>query len=600
MKNSKKENVLQTVDDKKLTLTKKLSLAEGKKFAFHLIDKLDKNMKKIKSITLILALAISFNLSAQNGIVVDDFIYTNKKQTEKKVSSTVSAVTVFASQAQVTRVAKVSGEAGVFNIVFAQLSPYINMNSLEAKTDANLTILSVSNRNDYLNKDEKPADIILLEDSLVKINAELADFKADKETIVYQKDLMLANKNVGSNQVGVKADELDDLMELYKKKLDDFKVNWFRLTRLEDKYNKAKFSVEQQLAAYNNGKLTLNNEVIITVKADNNFQNAHIELTYLVGNVSWAPYYDIRVKDNKSDVQFFLKANIYQSTGEDWNNVKLKLTTANPAEGGVKPELQTNWLGFQQIFPKKNQRYLGEVITGGTPASYGDKEVLVDYDEPNQAVFKSKSAKPTVSQNMFNTEFETSIAYSIPSDNQNHQVDLTSFAQTAIYGYSVVPKLNKEVFVTAQVLANDLINQISGEANVYYDGTFTGKTFISLTANDTLLLTLGKDKRIQVERKKLKEFCSNSFFGSTKTESITWEITIKNTRKDAVTLTIEDQIPVSTDKEIEVKLTDKGNANLDEATGKLTWKLDLAPEKSQIIKFSFEVKHPKDKQLTGY
>jgi uncharacterized protein (TIGR02231 family) len=594
MKNSKKENVLQTVDDKKLTLTKKLSLAEGKKFAFHLIDKLNKDMKKIKSIILILALATSFNLSAQNGIVVDDFIYTNKKQTEKKVNSMVSAVTVFASQAQVTRVAKVSGEAGVFNIVFEQLSPYINMNSLEAKTDANLTILSVSNRNDYLNKDEKPADIIVLEDSLNKIQSELEDFKADKESIVLQKDLMLANKNVGSNQVGVKADELDDLMELYKKKLDDFKLNWFRLTRLEDKYNKAKFSIEQQLAAYNNGKLTLNNEVILTVKAENNFQNAQVKLTYLVGNVSWSPYYDIRVKDNKSNVQFFLKANIYQSTGEDWNNVKLKLTTANPAEGGVKPELQTNWLGYQNY---RNDG-LKEVVIRS-------KSMLIDADNPTQGYGVNSSAsmpniRKSFSQNMFNTEFETNIAYSIPSDNQNHQVDLTSFAQSAIYGYSVVPKLNKEVFVTAQVLANDLINQISGEANVYYDGTFTGKTLISPTANDTLLLTLGKDKRIQVERKKLKEFCSNSFFGGTKTESITWEITIKNTRKDAVILTIEDQIPVSTDKEIEVKLTDKGNANLDEATGKLTWKLDLAPEKSQIIKFSFEVKHPKDKQLTGF
>lgn len=546
---------------------------------------------KVLQIITALALAISFNLSAQNGQVVDDFIYTNKKQTEKKVNSTVSAVTIFTSQAQVTRVAKVSGEAGVFNIVFAQLSPYINMNSLEAKTDANLTILSVSNRNDYLNKDEKPADIILLEDSLVKINAELADFKADKETIVYQKDLMLANKSVGSNQTGVKADELDDLMELYKKKLDDFKVNWFRLTRFEDKYNKAKYYVEQQLAAYNNGKLTLNNEVILTVKAENNFQNAQVELTYLVGNVSWSPYYDIRVKDNKSDVQFFLKANIYQSTGEDWNNVKLKLTTANPAEGGVKPELQTNWLGF--VIDRKDVSVAEIRLRGSRPegsAYYVDGVTVSD----------KVLSKPIVTQNMFNTEFETSIAYSIPSDNQNHQVDLTSFAQSAIYGYSVVPKLNKEVFVTAQVLANDLINQISGEANVYYDGTFTGKTFISPTATDTLLLTLGKDKRIQVERKKLKEFCSNSFFGGTKTESITWEITIKNTRKEAVTLTIEDQIPVSTDKEIEVKLTDKGNAYLDEATGKLTWKLDLAPEKSQIIKFSFEVKHPKNQQITGY
>jgi uncharacterized protein (TIGR02231 family) len=549
-------------------------------------------MKKIRSI-IIVVLTTTLKLSAQSNAVNDDFTNNNTKLIERKVNSVVSNVTVFNSQAQVTRIAKLNFEgSGIFNIVFDKLSPYININSIEAKADARITILSVSNRNNYMNKDEKPDEIILLEDSLVKINTELDDYKADKETIVHQKELMLNNKNVGSNQTGVKADELDDLMELYKKKLDDFKVNWFRLIRLEEKYNKAKLSIEQQLAAYNNGKLTLNNEVILTVKVENSLQNAQVELTYLVGNVSWSPYYDIRVKDNKSDVQFFLKANIYQSTGEDWNNVKLKLTTANPAEGGVKPDLQTNWLGFEII---RNDASVTEIKSRGSRP-----EGSAYYIDGVRLLADKATPKSKVSQNMFNTEFETNIAYSIPSDNQNHQVDLTSFTQSAIYGYSVVPKLNKEVFVTAQVLANDLINQISGEANMYYDGTFTGKTFISPTANDTLLLTLGKDKRIQVERKKLKEFCSNSFFGGTKTESITWEITIKNTRKETITLTIEDQIPVSTDKEIEVKLTDKGNATLDEATGKLTWKLDLAPEKSQIIKFSFEVKHPKDKPLTGY
>lgn len=550
-------------------------------------------MKKIKLI-IILAFAISFNLSAQNGIVVDDFIYTNKKSIERKVSSVVSHVTVFNTQAQVTRTAKVNLEAGVFNIVFDKLSPYINMNSLEVKANAGLTILSVSNRNDFMNKNEKPNDILQLEDSLTSINAALADFKADKETIVHQKDLMLANRNVASNQTGVKADDLDDLMELYRKKLDDFKINWFRLSNLETKYYSFKNQVEQQLAAYNNGKLTLNNEVILTIKAENNIQNAQIDLSYLVGNVSWQPFYDIRIKDNKSNVQFFLKANITQSTGEDWNNVNLKLTTANPAEGGIKPELQTNWLGF-------NNNLVAEIVKiNADRRSRAQESPLIDADDPTPSYYKTKFAKPSVSQNMFNTEFETNIAYTIPSDNQNHQVDLTSFAQSAIFGYAVVPKLNKEVFVTAQVLANDLINQISGEANVYYDGTFTGKTFISPTANDTLLLTLGKDKRIQVERIKLKDFSSKSLFGSTKKEQTTYEIKVKNTHKDTITLTIEDQIPVSNNSEIEVKLLEYQGATYDVNTGKLTWKMELKADESKSVKFSFEVKHPKDKQLTGY
>jgi len=547
-------------------------------------------MKKIKSITFILALAISINLSAQNGVVYDDFIYNNTKPIERKVSSVVSHVTVFNSQAQVTRTAKINLEAsGVFNIVFDKLSPFINMNSLEVKANEHLTILSVSSRNDLLNKNEKPADIILLEDSLENINAALADFKADKETIVHQKDLMLANKNVGSNQTGVKYDELEDLMNLYHKKLDDFKVNWFRLSKLETKYYGYKNAVEQQLAAYNNGKLTLNNEVILTVKSDNKVQDAQIDLSYLVGNVSWQPFYDIRIKDNKSNVQFFLKANITQSTGEDWNNVNLKLTTANPAEGGIKPELQTNWLGF---FTRRD--YVQEVQI------VGNRDILIDADEPTQKSIKSKWANSTVTQNLFNTEFETNIAYTIPSDNQNHQVDLTSFAQSAVYGYAVVPKLNKEVFVTAQVLANDLINQISGEANVYFDGTFTGKTIVSPTANDTLLLTLGKDKRIQVERNKLKDYSSKSFFGSTKKEQTTYEIKVKNTHKETILLTIEDQIPVSNNSEIEVKLLEYEGATYDVNTGKLTWKVELKADESKSVKFGFEVKFPKDKPLTGY
>lgn len=589
MKNIKKKNILQTVNTNKLTDTKKLSLAEGKALAFQIIDKLDKNMKKIKSITLLLALTISFNLSAQNAGVYDDFIYNNTKPIERKVTSVVSHVTVFNSQAQVTRTAKINLEAsGVFNIVFDKLSPYINMNSLEVKANEHLIILSVSSRNDLLNKNEKPTDIILLEDSLENINAALADFKADKETIVHQKDLMLANKNVGSNQTGVKYDELEDLMNLYHKKLDDFKVNWFRLSKLETKYNAYKNSVEQQLAAYNEGKLTLNNEVILTVKSDNKVQDAQIDLSYLVGNVSWQPFYDIRIKDNKSNVQFFLKANITQSTGEDWNNVNLKLTTANPAEGGIKPELQTNWLGF--FLNREYDKNLESVNIRGARSE--NTAYYID------GVRTGKDA--TISQNMFNTEFETNIAYTIPSDNQNHQVDLTSFAQSAIYGYAVVPKLNKEVFVTAQVLANDLINQISGEANVYYDGTFTGKTLVSPTVNDTLLLTLGKDKRTQVERVKLKDFSSKSFFGGTKTEQTTYEIKVKNTHKETIILTLEDQIPVSNNSEIAVKLLEYEGATYDANTGKLTWKMKLKADESKSVKFSFEVKHPKDKPLTGY
>ncbi|MES2780038.1 MAG: DUF4139 domain-containing protein, partial [Bacteroidota bacterium] len=203
-------------------------------------------------------------------------------------------------------------------------------------------------------------------------------------------------------------------------------------------------------------------------------------------------------------------------------------------------------------------------------------------------------------QTAVNIEFIVTSAYTIPSDNTPHQVDLTVNNLKAEYAYGAVPKIDKDAFVTAKVAGNDLVNQVSGEANIYFDGTFVGKTFINGTTSDSMLISLGRDKRIQIQRLLLKDFSSKSFSGSAKKELNTWEISLRNTRKEPVTIIIEDQIPVSTDKEIEIKLLNNGGATFDETTGKLTWKLTLGAEQTQSLRFSFEVRYPKEKIISPY
>lgn len=512
-------------------------------------------------------------------------------QTEKTVSSTISNVTVFRTQAQVLRVAKTDLNDGITYLVFERLSPYINQNSIEVKADPRLTLLSVSSRNNYLRKEDKNDQIASLEDSLELVNDSLASFKADKETIIHQKDLMLTNRNTGSNQNGVKTDELEDLMDLYHKKLNQFKTDWLRLTAIEKKFNSVKHRIENQLNELKAGLTEISHEIVLSVAAESHISNATIELSYLVGNVSWQPFFDVRIKDSKSPVQFFVKANITQGTGEDWKNVNLKLTTANPSEGGTKPELLTSWLRFYQ------PETLKEIKVMSAPAFRKER---AENDAAGEDLKAVSSYKWQTNQTTINTEFLVLLPYSIPSDNRAHQVELTSENYEARFSYGCVPKLDKDAFVTAKLQANDLINQVSGEANIYFDGTFTGKTFINGTALDTLTLSLGRDKRIRVERKKLKDLNSKSFFGNTKKENATYEISIRNTRKEPIQIEVEDQIPVSTDKEIEVKLLDNTGASFNPETGKLTWVLSLLPEQTQKISFSFEVKYPKDKQISGY
>lgn len=515
-------------------------------------------------------------------------INSSYAQIEKRVASQITHVTVFRSQAQVLRTAKVELNSGVTNLVFEKLSPFINQSSIEVKADANITLLSVSTRNNYLKTENNNIEINQLEDSLESINALLADFKADKETIVYQKDLMLANKNVGSNQQGVKTDELEDLMVLYKKKLDEFKTDWFRISALEKKYSFIKQKVEKQLAEFKSGQTELSYEIVVSVKSDDVISNANIELSYIVENVTWQPFFDIRVKDTKSKFQLFVKANITQSSGEDWKNVNLKLTTSNPSEGGIKPELQPNWLRFYQ-----QQMYIDGI-------SSEPMQVLELHATKVRSKSEENYKNVEVNQESINTEFVVNIPYSIPSDNVPHQVDLTNENYEAEYLYAAVPKLDKDAFVTAKVAANDLINQISGEANIYFDGTFTGKTFLNGTAQDTLTISLGRDKRILVERTKLKDFCSKSFFGGSKKENSTFEITIRNTRKEPIKIVVEDQIPISTSDDIEVKLIEYSGASYDEKTGKLIWIITLLPEQTQKVKFGFEVKYPSSKQISQY
>jgi uncharacterized protein (TIGR02231 family) len=181
-----------------------------------------------------------------------------------------------------------------------------------------------------------------------------------------------------------------------------------------------------------------------------------------------------------------------------------------------------------------------------------------------------------------------------------HQVVLSLFYLAAIYGYACVPKLNPDVFVTAKSESSDLLNQLNGEANIYLNGTFSGKTYLNRESSDSLTLTLGKDRRIITKRERVKDMSSKTFFGSNKKESQTIEITISNSSSERITLNIEDQIPVSKNEEIGVKLTQDGDAQYTSESGQLKWVKTLDPKQVIKLRFSFEITYPAGKILSDY
>jgi len=206
----------------------------------------------------------------------------------------------------------------------------------------------------------------------------------------------------------------------------------------------------------------------------------------------------------------------------------------------------------------------------------------------------------TVLENQLNTEFEITIPYSILSDGQFHAVDVQNHSLNATYSYSAAPKLDGDAFLLAHIAGWQELNLLPGNANVYFEGSYVGESYFNpQSTDDTLHFSLGRDKRIVIKREKLKEYSSNQVLGSNRTRTISFEISVKNTRKEAIQIEVEDQLPVSQDKEIEVKAIELSGADLNIETGKLVWKLSLAPGESVKKRLTFSVKHPKDKIVSG-
>jgi len=170
----------------------------------------------------------------------------------------------------------------------------------------------------------------------------------------------------------------------------------------------------------------------------------------------------------------------------------------------------------------------------------------------------------------------------------------------ADYIYFAVPKLDKDAFLVARSTGWEDLNLLPGEANVFFEGSFVGSIFLNtVSTEDTLDISLGRDKRIIVEREKNKDVTGSGIFGGTKIRQFSYTISMKNIRKETVKLIIEEQIPVSRQKDIDVKVLELSGGELNAETGKITWRVELAP--SAIMKkiISFSVKYPKDKPITN-
>jgi hypothetical protein len=241
-------------------------------------------------------------------------------------------------------------------------------------------------------------------------------------------------------------------------------------------------------------------------------------------------------------------------------------------------------------------------------ASMMQEVVVVGYGAQRKEDFtgsvsqvKTKAIQPVAIVTQYQpttTVYKIQEQYTLETDGKTTTISIKKMDVAALYEYFTAPKIDPSVFLTAKIINWQDYDLQSGEANLYFEGTYLGKTYVDLsTVGDTLSLSLGKDNSVSISRKLVKEYSSKKLLGSNRSENKQYEMIARNTKKVPVTIVVQDQFPVSTCKEISIEDEKAPEAQIDKETGIAIWNLQLSPGAEKKLQIGYTVKYPKDRKV---
>ncbi|HLC82651.1 MAG TPA: mucoidy inhibitor MuiA family protein [Bacteroidia bacterium] len=536
---------------------------------------------------------------------------------EKNIKSKIENVTVFTQGAQIHRSSLVNMNSGITTLIFEGLESTIDARSIQASGFGNFVIMDVQHSIKYpepkeidLTKNPKNLkQIKMLQDSLVMIDFDIEEITSKMAALNIEKNTLLNNRIIKGETKKDTLNLVKDALTFLREKLSNINSELLKLKKEEYRVNVKKQRMQTDLLALqtynvNTGDIVkdeTNYRVIITVSADV-ATNGTMNINYMLQDAGWSPSYDLRAKAAGGNMQLTYKAQVYQNTGIDWNDVKLTLSTASPNQSNVKPVLNTWWLNYYNPYAydyKKNKRSENQKDDASKITLSENGAGSYAWSAPEVAA-QSISDYVVAEENITTVEYDIKLAYSIPCDGKTHFVAVQTKEIPAHYIHFAAPKMDKDAFLVAKITDWDELNLAAGSANIYFDGTFVGESYIDPTnLSDTLDLTLGRDKNMVVTRVKQKDKTKEKLIGEDKVKTVTYEITIRNTKSSSSNFNLQDQIPVSQTKDIVVTLAEASGGELDEASGIVNWKFNLKAKETKKVTISYTVKFPKDKALAG-
>ncbi len=535
----------------------------------------------MKKILFLFTLLVSATLFAQKPIFT---------------TATVKGATVYSNSAELIQTTSVNLPKGTSEIVIKNVADYLNENTVQIGAPNSLTVLSVQFTQNYISEyeiDESNPAIKKVRDSINWVQKEIIKVQTEKNSHAKTIELLDKNQQVSGTNTGLNVAELMKLVDYYNSKRTQLSNAITSFQEKENKLNEKLKKLNSKLEINTKNEEKSSKGKLILQVMNESAGIVNLDINYLTGGATWKPFYDLRAESISTPINMMYKGQVTQNTGVDWKKVKLTLSSGNPTQNNNAPILQAWFLrfGYNRGFVQydNSNAVMNEVVVS---SSMGIKRKNENADKSSISNYTS------INENQLNVSFDIDIPYDILSNGKAHSVALKEIKLPATYRYYAVPRIEKEAFLLAEISDYSKFNLLPGEANIIFEGMYVGKTMINPNQTaDTLNLSMGRDKKISIKREKIADKSGTKFLSAYKEQTFTYDITIRNNKKESVELLLKDQYPISTDKEITVELLEKDRAKVNEETGILTWDLKLGANETKKIRISYKVRYPKDKVI---
>lgn len=507
----------------------------------------------------------------------------------QEVKAPISAVKVFLNSALITHTQKVKLKTGLNKLAFFGLAMNIHGKSISLRNFGKSELLSYSlvTLSDTTRILSLPEDILFMirraKDSILVLERNIEKMEYELGGLQLERNMLIKNDNIIPNTKTITLSELKLTMDYYRERYRDVSLEIANKQRELAQLRKNKVKALKNAFDVESGEEKNMNISIILADFNNpdTEYSPNLELSYVAREAGWIPVYEVLSNDNKT-LKINYRSKILNNTGIDWNNMNISLSTADPFEYYSAPDLEPYYVdGYNRYEDdsKENQQQKKQ-----QPQQQAQAVEMEEIFTPDREI-----------------SFNIARKYNFKAGLMPFLVDITVYDLTPEYLYRCAPKKEEQVYSIARIKDWEKLNLIDGEAGLYNNGVFLGKTYIKPSEiEDYLELPMGVMTNIFVKHKLLSELSSKKFLAGGTISTFDYEIKLKNISAEKVTVEVIDQVPVSESSNVKsdvLAMTEGGDK--DALTGKIIWKVELNTSTEKIVALKYSISYPRGHRRTS-